>query len=427
MAKIIIDIFSQPWVIIALIALLGLIVQRSSLSQTISGTLKATIGFVIILVAAQIIIGALRPIEQMLTYAFNLEGFAPVDELVVAAVAAELGTETALIILFGFILNLIFARLTPWKYIYLTGHMLWIHAGAWAVLLYSEGITGVPAIAIGSVIQGLYTTLFPALAQPIVRRITDSDDFAFGHGQTLLAVAGAYIARPFGSPEQSAEKVEVSDRWSFFRDIAVSTMLIMLVVTVGAALFAGPEYVESELSDGPNFIVFSLLQAFTFTAGLLVLLQGVRMFIGEIVPAFRGIAQRVVPGAKPALDCPVLYPYAPNSLIIGLVTGTIAQALAIALIIILGLPVPIPSMIVAFFASGSGAIFGNALAGRRGAIFGGFFWSFAGFLLASWAYYIGLFGNLEGIGAAGVGFVVPDAIVIAAVVKALLWLVGLVL
>jgi ascorbate PTS system EIIC component len=427
MAKIIIDIFSQPWVIIALIALLGLIVQRSSLSQTISGTLKATIGFVIIITAAQIIIQALRPIEQMLTYAFNLEGFAPVDELVVAAVAAELGTETALIILFGFILNLIFARLTPWKYIYLTGHMLWIHAGAWAVLLYSEGITGVPAIAIGSVIQGLYTTLFPALAQPIVRRITGSDDFAFGHGQTLLAVAGAYIARPFGSPEQSAEKVEVSDRWSFFRDIAVSTMLIMLVVTVGAALFAGPEYVESELSDGPNFIVFSLLQAFTFTAGLLVLLQGVRMFIGEIVPAFRGIAQRVVPGAKPALDCPVLYPYAPNSLIIGLVTGTIAQALAITLIIILGLPVPIPSMIVAFFASGSGAIFGNALAGRRGAIFGGFFWSFAGFLLASWAYYIGLFGNLEAIGAAGVGFVVPDAIVIAAVVKALLWLVGLVL
>jgi PTS system ascorbate-specific IIC component len=151
------------------------------------------------------------------------------------------------------------------------------------------------------------------------------------------------------------------------------------------------------------------------------------MFIGEIVPAFRGIAQRVVPSAKPALDCPVLYPYAPNSLIIGLVTGTIAQALAITLIIILGLPVPIPSMIVAFFASGSGVIFGNALAGRRGAIFGGFFWSFAGFLLASWAYYIGLFGNLEGIGAAGVGFVVPDAIVIAAVVKALLWLVGLVL
>jgi ascorbate PTS system EIIC component len=86
--------------------------------------------------------------------------------------------------------------------------------------------------------------------------------------------------------------------------------------------------------------------------------------------------------------------------------------------------VPIPSMIVAFFASGSGAIFGNAMAGRRGAVIGGFFWSFAGFLLASWAYNIKLFGDLGSLGATGVGFVVPDAIVIAAVIKFFLWLFG---
>jgi PTS system ascorbate-specific IIC component len=81
-------------------------------------------------------------------------------------------------------------------------------------------------------------------------------------------------------------------------------------------------------------------------------------------------------------------------------------------------------MIVAFFASGSGAIFGNALAGRRGAIFGGFFWSFAGFLLASWAYATALFGDMENLGAAGVGFVVPDAIAIATLLKLLMWLFG---
>jgi PTS system ascorbate-specific IIC component len=424
MLDLVIDIFSQPAVIVALIALLGLLFQRSSLGETISGTLKATLGFAIILAAAGIIIEALGPIEDMLKQGFNLEGFAPVDELVVAGVAAELGAETALIILFGFFLNLLLARLTPWKYIYLTGHMLWIHAGAWAILLYSEGITGAPAVAIGSVIQGLYTTLFPALAQPIVRRITGGDEIAFGHGQTLLAVAGAYIARPFGSPDHSAEKIEVSERWSFFRDIAISTTLIMLIVSVGAAFYAGPSYVESELSDGTNYLVFAVMQAITFVAGLLVLLQGVRMFLAEIVPAFRGIAERVVPGARPALDCPVLYPFAPNALIIGLITGTIAQAVAIALIIVLGWPVPIPSMIVAFFASGSGAIFGNAMAGRRGAVIGGFFWSFAGFLLASWAYNIKLFGDLGGLGATGVGFVVPDAIVIAAVIKFFLWLFG---
>jgi len=67
------------------------------------------------------------------------------------------------------------------------------------------------------------------------------------------------------------------------------------------------------------------LTALGFTAGVLVLLQGVRMLIGEIVPAFKGIADRAIPGARPALDCPVIYPFAPNSLILGLIFGTIGR------------------------------------------------------------------------------------------------------
>ncbi|ADU51948.1 putative sugar-specific permease SgaT/UlaA [Thermaerobacter marianensis DSM 12885] len=425
MLRFIVDLFSTPALVIGLVALIGLLAQRKSLNDVVNGTLKATLGFVIIGGGAGIIVQALTPIQEMLLRAFKLEGFVPFDELVVAGVAAQLGRETALILAFGFLINLLLARVTPWKYVYLTGHMLWIHAGAWAILLHSMGIQGAANIAIGAVIQGLYTTFFPALAQPIMRRITDNDQIAFGHGQTFLAVAGAHIARLFGRPEDSAESIRVSDRWVVLRDMAVSMSLIMTAVSLIAALYAGQSFVEAELSQGKNYIIFALLQALTFTGGVLVLMQGVRMFISEIVPAFQGISERLVPGARPALDCPVIYPYAPNSLMIGLITGTVAQALVIPLIIALKWPVPIPSMIVAFFASGTGAIFGNALAGRRGALFGGFFWSFAGFLLSSWAYATRLFGDLNALGASGVGFVVPDAIVIAAAVKFLFGLAGI--
>lgn len=41
------------------------------------------------------------------------------------------------------------------------------------------------------------------------------------------------------------------------------------------------------------------------------------MAIGEIVPAFKGIADRFVKGAKPALDAPTVFPFAPNAVIIG--------------------------------------------------------------------------------------------------------------
>lgn len=425
MLDFILDFFGAPAIVIGTIALLGLILQRRSTADVISGSFKTVLGFLIVSAGSGVIVGALDPIQQMILQAFQLEGFLPFDELVVAGVAAKLGRETALIVGLGFLVNVLLARITPFKYIYLTGHMMWIHAGAWAILFNQLGCSTVLTVILGTIVQGCYTTFFPAMAQPFMRKITGSDDIAFGHGQTLWHVVAALSAKTFGKPEESAENVQVSEKWSFFRDMAVSMSLIMLVVSLGAAVFAGSEFVESQLSGGQNFIMYAIIQALTFTAGVLVLLQGVRMFIGEMVPAFQGFAQKVVPGARPALDCPVIYAYGPNSLIVGLIVGTIAQALAILLLVALKWPVPIPSMIVAFFASGSCAIFGNAVAGRRGAIFGGFFWSFVGLITSSAAIKFQLFGDLSGLGAVGVGFIVPDALAIGTVIRLIAKLFGL--
>ena len=75
------------------------------------------------------------------------------------------------------------------------------------------------------------------------------------------------------------------------RDSTISIMILMSIVYVILALLAGTSYVEHELSNGENAIIFSLIQAGTFTAGFVVVLQGVRMVLGEIVPAFQGIAK----------------------------------------------------------------------------------------------------------------------------------------
>jgi PTS system ascorbate-specific IIC component len=91
------------------------------------------------------------------------------------------------------------------------------------------------------------------------------------------------------------------------------------------------------------------------------------MLIAEIVPACKGVAERLISDAKPALDCPVIYPFAPNSLIIGLISGTIGQVLGMVVLALIGWPVPLSSMITAFFASGAGAIFGNSTGGQGGA------------------------------------------------------------
>jgi len=416
------ELIKLPAFILGLIALVGLLAQRKPAGEVTSGTIKTILGLLIMSVGIGALINALIPIQTMFQVgipAAGFETFVTFDEAVVSAVqdtnVGEIGAAIAWTMLFGYIIHLLVSRFTKFKYIYLTGHMIWIHAGAFAILFHSFGLSLLWTVVLASIVDGFYMTLAPALAQPIMRKITGGDEIAFGHGQTLLNMVGAWGGGLIGDPEDSAEDLKLTDSLSFFRDMAISISLVMLVVTLIGAILAiiqiGAAGFQESISGGQNWLIFSILQALGFTAGVLVLLQGVRMLIAEIVPAFKGIAERVIPGAIPALDCPVIYPFAPNSLIIGLISGTIGQVLGMVALALIRWPVPLPSMIAAFFASGAGAIFGNATGGKRGAWAGGFLWGFVGWFMISFAYKFQVFGDLAGMGAVALGFTVPDAIV----------------
>jgi PTS system ascorbate-specific IIC component len=418
----IIDLIKLPAIILGLISMVGLIIQQKTFGEVLVGTIKTVLGLLVMSLGIGGLINALIPIQNMFQAGFSattLTTFVTFDEGVVGAIQSanlqELGAMIAWTMLFGYIVHILLARFTPFKYIYLTGHMIWIHAGAFAILFHSFGLSLLWTVVLASLVDGAYMTFMPALAQPVMRKITGSDEIAFGHGQTLLNMLGAWVGKLIGKKDDSAEKLEVPQGLNFFRDMAISISLIMLVVALAAAIVAvvqiGIPAFQKDISGGQNWLVFTILQALGFTAGVLVLLQGVRMLIAEIVPAFKGIAEKAIPGAKPALDCPVIYPFAPNSLIIGLISGTIAQVLAMIVLALIGWPVPLPSMIAAFFASGAGAIFGNATGGKRGAWAGGFLWCFVGWFLISFAYKFQVFGDLTALGATGLGFTVPDAII----------------
>ncbi len=369
---IIVDILSTPAILVGLFALLGLLLQKKRATDVISGTLKTVMGFLIINAGATVIIASLDFFGKMLKKGFHIEGVIPNNEAIVAVAQNAFGTETALIMLFGMVVNILLARFTPFKYIFLTGHHTMFMACMLAVVLSTGGMDGVALIVTGSIILGLLMVLSPAMLQPFVRRITGSNDIAIGHFGSFGYFVAGLVGKLAGNKRKSTEEIKVPKSLGFLRDTSVAVSLTMAIMFLIVSFAAGPSYIEKELSGGQNFIVFSLIQAITFAAGVYIVLAGVRMLLAEIVPAFKGVADKVVPNAKPALDVPVVFPFAPNAVIIGFIFSFIAGILSMFLLPLFGLKVIVPGLVPHFFCGATAGVFGNATGGRRGAMIGAF-------------------------------------------------------
>lgn len=365
------DVLSEPAVLVGLIALIGLIAQKKPVTECIKGTVKTIMGFVILGAGATLVINSLGDFAVIFQHAFGIKGVVPNNEAIVSIAQTSFGKEMAMIMFFAMLVNILIARLTPWKFIFLTGHHTLFMSMMVAVILSSGGMSGIPLIAVGSLVVGVAMVFFPAIAHPFMKQITGSDDVALGHFSTCSYVLSALIGAKFGNKAHSCEDVQVPKSLLFLRDTPVAISFTMGIIFLVTSAFAGPEFVSS-VAKGKHWFMFSLMQSITFAAGVYVILQGVRMVIAEIVPAFKGISDKLVPNAKPALDCPIVFPYAPNAVLIGFLSSFAAGLVGMALLYAMGLTVIIPGVVPHFFVGAAAGVFGNATGGRRGAILGSF-------------------------------------------------------
>ncbi|MBU8595923.1 PTS ascorbate transporter subunit IIC [Shouchella clausii] len=365
------DILGTPAILIGLFALIGLLLQKKSATDTVSGTLKTTMGFLLLGVGAAVVSDSLGTFRSMFEAAFQIQGVVPNTDAMAAIAQENYGTETALIMIFGMVVNLLLARFTPFKYVFLTGHHTLYMAAMLAVVLVTGGMSGVPLVLIGSLILGAAMVIAPAVLQPFTRKITGNDDLALGHFGTFGYFTAGLVGKLVGNPEKSTETIQIPKSLGFLRDTSVAVSLTMALLFFAITPFAGIAVIE-ELSGGTNYAVFILIQAITFAAGVYIILAGVRMAIGEIVPAFKGIADKFVKGAKPALDAPTVFPFAPNAVIIGFLCSFAGGIASIFLLPLVGLTVIVPGLVPHFFCGATAGVYGNATGGLRGAVVGSF-------------------------------------------------------
>ncbi|WP_375179939.1 PTS ascorbate transporter subunit IIC [Enterococcus rotai] len=370
--NILIDIASTPAILVALIAVLGLGLQKKPISDVVRGGIKTFVGFLVVTAGAGVIEGALAPFGEMFQHAFNMQGVVPNNEAIVALALTKYGTYTALIMLAGMAFNILIARITKFKYIYLTGHATLYMACMIAVIMSVTKMSAVPLVLVGGLALGLANTIFPAIAQPFTKQITKNDSVALGHTGNFGYALSGFIGKYVGNKEKSTEDINFPKGLSFLRDSTVSITLTMGIVYTIVALFAGNDFISKNLSNGTNYIIYALQQAGMFAAGVFVILAGVRLILAEIVPAFKGISEKLVPNSIPALDCPIVFPYAPNAVLIGFLTSFVGGIVSLFIMIATGTTVIIPGVVPHFFCGATAGVFGNATGGVRGAVVGSF-------------------------------------------------------
>lgn len=377
--NVILDVFvqflSNPTILIALIVLIGLLMQKKPMADCLKGTTKTIVGFTLISSGAGIVQTAIGPLNTLMQGSLEMTGTLPVNESCFAVASAQFGTALSGIMLLALIINIVVAKFSKFKFVYLTGHeVMWVSTCC-AIAMNGIGFPIWQTIVCGGLLTGTYMAVGPAMIYKSVCKCTGSKDLAIGHSGIVYYWLAAIIARLTGNKEKDAEEIQMNKNLNILRDLTISLSLAMTIVYIAVCILAqiaAPE-LAAETLGGTNFIIFAITYGVQFAVSIYVIQAGVRMVVAELVPAFKGVADKFIPNAVPALDIPIIYPYQPNSVLIGFLSATVGAIAAFFLqLAVVGtameLPLILPTLFTSFFYGATSGCIGNKEGGLRGAI-----------------------------------------------------------
>ena len=366
------QILREPALFLGIIAALGLIIQRKPFSEIASGTFKTIIGVVILTQGTNILVNSILPLSEAFNVFYQIPADTKLNPIGADKFLSTYGSQVGLAMLLAFLINVLVARFTPLKNIFLTGHMLFWFPFIFTAVAVESGMTGTGIVVFATLFTAIYIIVAPALIKPFVRKVIGDDSFTLGHPTIGLSLLSGWLGKVFGNKNKSTEDLKFPKQIDFLREITITSSLVMFLVYLGMGLLIGMDQAKEVFGQDKSLVTFALMQGVLFGAGLTILLQGVRMMLAEIIPAFKGISDKIIPNAVPALDCPIIFPFAPNAVIIGFLVSMVTSTITLFIVGATGLfaYAIVPLTITCFFEIGTAAVIGNGTGGLRGAIIG---------------------------------------------------------
>lgn len=357
------NIFKDTFILVGIYVAVGCLIQKKGIQKTINAVFKSAIALILMSVGGNVIGEALLSLTYLFQRSFGLIGIISSNERLAAYTETRFGHLIYSVMVVGMIVNIIIAKKTKFKYIFLTGHQMIYMSCVLTIMLKYYDFENWIIILMGGILLGIMMSLFPALIQPYTKEITGKDHIAVGHFSSIGFYISARIGKIIGQKEKKPSK-KMSN--SLAVDNLLATAISMVILFVLVVLMAGQTYVKDVTST--NYIVFAIKQGLYFSTGIYIILAGVRMMIQEIISAFKGIAQKIVPDAIPALDCSILFSYRQDLIVLGFVCSMIGGIVAMFVAGQNSVYVIIPSSTICFFSGSAAGMYGNVKGGKIGAI-----------------------------------------------------------
>lgn len=388
------NILQQPAWMIGLIVLIGYILLKKPWYDVLGGTLKAVIGYMILAVGSSGLVNNFRPVLVGLGERFDLDAMV-IDpyfgqNAVTAGVEEVFGkpfSQVMILLLLAFVINILlvrFRKITKLRSLFTTGHVQVQQASTayWLILFALPGLltNNTALLIVMAVVLGLYWAVGSNLTIKPTQELTDGAGFCLGHQQIMGVALFSWIAGKWHDHDikkgkkasKKIEDIELPGFMSIFNENMVCTALLMTLFFGIILLLLGRDYLTKAgfLAEGASFLFYILTTCLNFAVYLAILQLGVRTFVTELTNSFQGIANKLLPGSIPAVDCAVSYGFgSPNAVPIGFLAGAVGQFLAIGALILLKSPVlVIAGFVPVFFDNATIAVYANNRGGMKAAI-----------------------------------------------------------
>lgn len=379
-----VNILTNPAFFVGFIVLLGYLLLKRPVYEAFAGFVKATVGYLILNVAASGLVSNFRPILAGLKDRFNLT--AAVIDPYFGQTAAQTAIENAgksfsmmmLVLLVAFMFNIVLVLLrkyTKIRTVFITGHIMVQQSSTalWLVFFCFPTLQDTSVVMMLGLLLGTYWAVSSNLTVEACQELTEGGGFAIGHQQMFGIWLTDKIAGKMGKKGKSIEELELPGFLSIFSDNVVATGTLMMIFFGIIMAILGPELlheIDKGFKANTNFGFYIVEKSLNFAVYLSILQLGVRMFVSELTESFQGISNKLLPGSVPAVDCAATYGFGhPNAITIGFICGAIGQFIAILGLVVFKSPVLIiTGFVPVFFDNATFAVFANRKGGLKAAM-----------------------------------------------------------